>query len=354
MNNDDLIISTGYPEETQKNEPINISVPKIASGTITVPENHDAVLIKKSFEPVIISRREALERELQELSLKPLKNDKDIEFANKGLRAGKRFIKEIEEERKKITRVLDDKAKDLINYERDFIKSIVDLVTLVNNNILKRQLEIKEEQRKEQERLAKEREAALAEANRVARIKDLLFRFETNAITKLAEANINNIDDLISTLNAYNPSHAEYAEFLSEAQEIKARLLNKFSEKKNALQQLQAAELSRSKEAEEIKARLEEMQARELQASAEKAQQIAEEHFDNVTSIQMVTELKQSQTVKPAKGLQVRWDFEITDPHAVPIEYLSPDPDKIKQAIKDGVREIPGIKIFEKHINVSR
>lgn len=42
------------------------------------------------------------------------------------------------------------------------------------------------------------------------------------------------------------------------------------------------------------------------------------------------------------------WDFEIVNPLMVPRDYLMPDEKKIRQAVKDGVREIPGVKIFEK------
>lgn len=42
------------------------------------------------------------------------------------------------------------------------------------------------------------------------------------------------------------------------------------------------------------------------------------------------------------------WDFEIEDEGAIPREYLIPDTTKIRQAIKDGVREIAGIRIFQK------
>ncbi len=42
------------------------------------------------------------------------------------------------------------------------------------------------------------------------------------------------------------------------------------------------------------------------------------------------------------------WDFEVTNAAEVPREYLVPDEKKIRQAVKDGVRAIPGVNIFEK------
>lgn len=40
------------------------------------------------------------------------------------------------------------------------------------------------------------------------------------------------------------------------------------------------------------------------------------------------------------------WLFEIKNPLAIPIEYLMPNEKAIKQAIKEGVREIDGLRIY--------
>lgn len=41
------------------------------------------------------------------------------------------------------------------------------------------------------------------------------------------------------------------------------------------------------------------------------------------------------------------WDFEVVDPAKVPRMYLAVDPAAIRAAIKAGIREIDGVKIFE-------
>lgn len=50
-----------------------------------------------------------------------------------------------------------------------------------------------------------------------------------------------------------------------------------------------------------------------------------------------------------AKSSSIRkvWTYEITDENAVPRNYLMIDEKKVKQAISAGVREIPGINIFQ-------
>lgn len=43
-----------------------------------------------------------------------------------------------------------------------------------------------------------------------------------------------------------------------------------------------------------------------------------------------------------------KWDFEMTDTVDIPFEYLCADTEEIAKAVKHGVREIPGVKIFLK------
>lgn len=53
-------------------------------------------------------------------------------------------------------------------------------------------------------------------------------------------------------------------------------------------------------------------------------------------------------------SIRTQWTGEITDPDQVPREYCSPDQGKITQAVKAGIREIPGIRIYEKPVTVLR
>jgi FtsZ-interacting cell division protein YlmF len=46
---------------------------------------------------------------------------------------------------------------------------------------------------------------------------------------------------------------------------------------------------------------------------------------------------------------KTRWRFEVVDPTQIPLGYLKLDDDAINAAIADGVREIPGLEIFEEH-----
>lgn len=53
-------------------------------------------------------------------------------------------------------------------------------------------------------------------------------------------------------------------------------------------------------------------------------------------------------------NIQKRWTGEVVDPLKVPREYLMADEVKINKAVRDGVRAIAGVRIYEKEIISTR
>jgi hypothetical protein len=63
-----------------------------------------------------------------------------------------------------------------------------------------------------------------------------------------------------------------------------------------------------------------------------------------------ITELKQQEielAQQKSKDIRLYWTFALTDINQVPVDYLILNDKKVKDAIAAGVREIPGIKIFQ-------
>ena len=54
------------------------------------------------------------------------------------------------------------------------------------------------------------------------------------------------------------------------------------------------------------------------------------------------------------KGVQMKWNFEIIDPNQVPNGYWVIDEAAIKADIAGGIREIPGIRIYEEAVTTFR
>lgn len=69
-----------------------------------------------------------------------------------------------------------------------------------------------------------------------------------------------------------------------------------------------------------------------------------------------IADLKQQEielSQQKSKSIRLYWTFELTDINKVPIDYLMLNEKKVKDAIGSGVREIPGISIFqEERLNI--
>ncbi|WP_420147058.1 hypothetical protein [Spirosoma sp.] len=50
------------------------------------------------------------------------------------------------------------------------------------------------------------------------------------------------------------------------------------------------------------------------------------------------------------KGVQMRWSFEVVDSLGVPLEFLMINESAVKEAIRSGVRKIPGLRIYQEPI----
>jgi hypothetical protein len=59
-------------------------------------------------------------------------------------------------------------------------------------------------------------------------------------------------------------------------------------------------------------------------------------------------ELMQAPASKTGTTISKIWTFDIIDENLVPVQYMSIDEKKIKEAIRKDVREIPGVKIYQK------
>jgi chromosome segregation ATPase len=68
------------------------------------------------------------------------------------------------------------------------------------------------------------------------------------------------------------------------------------------------------------------------------------EHIEKLAEI----ETKAAELSEKSKNLREVWTFEVVDISLVPREYLVLDETAVRRAIQNGVREIPGLKIFKK------
>lgn len=81
----------------------------------------------------------------------------------------------------------------------------------------------------------------------------------------------------------------------------------------------------------------------------------AQDAGDNDTALALATEATEQSsmaktTLLEQGSMQMKkvWDFEVTDLGSVPHEYCTLDATKVRAAIRAGVRELPGLRIFQK------
>jgi hypothetical protein len=108
-----------------------------------------------------------------------------------------------------------------------------------------------------------------------------------------------------------------------------------------------------------------ELERRKAEEEARKAQMELQRQMDEEAKKAGVEAPKLPDPVIPEKSKSTRtedgsasqrkeWTFEIEDEAKVPREYLVLDTQKVRTAVRMGVREIPGIKIYERTTTVFR
>ena len=115
--------------------------------------------------------------------------------------------------------------------------------------------------------------------------------------------------------------------------------MNKYIQLKEAQAQKEAYE-AKLKADEENNKRL--LEQKEAEAKGEPAKEV-----ELVEATPVEAPKTQVRTESGMTYVQKRWKARITDEKIVPREFLGVDQVKVNDAIKSGVREIPGIEIFE-------
>lgn len=139
-----------------------------------------------------------------------------------------------------------------------------------------------------------------------------------------------------------------------KAKDISAPILGADSTVRRKLVGYQQDQERKAREAEEIRRREQaERQAEieRLNRKAEEAKKTAtkekyEEKIAEVAAQAFTPEVKVESTVGGV-SFKKRWTFEVMEPMAIPRKYLAPDEKAIRTAVRDGERDIPGVRIFQ-------
>jgi hypothetical protein len=327
----------------------------------TVPPGAKAIVVHQEFNPVVKTQISQLEHDLAQI--KSIANQAEVDSANASLKKAKALLKNLESERKMMTSVLDDEKNKLISYERSMSEKLVKLIDLINSNIVtwqkaeaKRQAEEAAEiERGKAEKLAKEN----AEIQRIDTIKSKLLEFEKNVLNAILTSTLQDIDTKAAYLLKFKLPVEIYQEFTNDAEQLKVTLYRKFLDRKTEIGDLAKAEKESAENFATILAAAKAKADQAVEAlkarQTEKEQQTAEAQQNVALNIQMESELKLAMQPK-IKGAVKRWTFDegAIDLTILPLKYHTYDKAKIKEAIAAGETDIPGVRIYQDLINVSR
>lgn len=326
-----------------------------------VPKGFKAILIKKEFDSSVLDQIVTLENELSTLPV--IKSDDDLSKVNGSLKKAKTLINKIGADRLEMASGLSQEQKALIELERKTIATLNTLVDTKNKAALAYQVEKDRRAKQAQEQIEKNRQEEmkriLAEKERVQIISNKIIQFEKNVLTAIASATYDDVDSKIEILNQTKLTAEVYQEFLPDAVDMLDRCKKLFTTRKEELQLLHELSLKNKEAADKLQkeqqAKIEANQA-ELESKKDSINEmLSDSHVSDVENIQMQTELRNAMVEKPSSVRRTyEADFTTIDMSLLPDEYKTFDEKKIKEAVKAGCREIPGVEIKEKLSNVSR
>lgn len=330
--------------------------------SFAISSGKKAIIYKTDFDQSVKDQIIQIETSLQ--NIKAITTQEEANGANAILKQAKGIIKLVEAAGKQMRAVISVAIDEIKAHETEVISDFQKKVEIVNQSITTFQKNEIEKARLKQEEInrkkAEELEAAERERKRISAIRENISEFQTSVMRAAAKATFADIDELIDRLAKYKLEESSYQEFIEEAKIMYQNCVVIFQDRKKELMQLESLKKQNAEKAAQLEAEQKKNAELAAQAQENRAEQerdkIADAHLNEVANIQMDSELKNAIAEPSIKGISKIWKFktESVNMSVLPAEYHTFDSDKIKKAIKEGVREIPGVEIYQDIINVSR
>lgn len=244
-------------------------------------------------------------------ALKPLftiTSDEQMDEAMQVLKQAKEIDKALEEKRKQLVKPFNDGANRINDYKKELITNLVSGIDKVKTAVLGWQ--------REKEKKAKEARVVVRQGQLTVLgfIPDSNGRYTRENIGSVSQMEMENYED-----RNWN------------------EMINGYTEMINRLSQQQVQKLEAEKEIVDMFGS--EDDKKELDQKIQTA---------SIPVAKPVTTYNGSAGAGKLKGSTKTWTFEIEDASQIPREYLMVDETAIRKAINAGIRELPGVKIFQK------
>lgn len=274
------------------------------------------------FSPTGIERVQPLKLKLSAIT--EVTNDKQLEVAQILVKEGKALYKEIEAQRKGFTVKLDNIKAEAMKFEKEVLASLNPVEPLVSGYLKKKEQDRLAEQRRIEEEARLKAEAAAKKEKQ----KQNLINFELNTKKEIdGFTKVKDLDAAREKLLAYKPTEETFGIQIDEAKALKKDLLKLFDKKREAI-----------KGKKELEIDIAGVESKQVEAQIQEA--------ETLQAIDIETQVK-TQSLGVTAGIKKVWKFEVEDITKVSAEFLLIDQVKVNAAIRAGVRNIPGLKIFQ-------
>lgn len=274
---------------------------------------------------------------------------KDVETCNQAdiiLKTATKMVKDISTIRLTITKPLDDRKSEIMDAEKMMVNPLKNAIEKISSNVLlfKKEMERQAEaKRKELERQAEERQKLIDEQlKKKEDQRNLVLQFKEKGIIAINNSTLANIDGINITLSSYQITPELFGESVPDAMNVKLELHGLIEKRKQLLIEAENNNEAKLKLETEAAAAQENLNKEKETAAIQTTTDQMNASFDN--------ELNKGAAmagIQTASGVKKVWVVEVINAAAIPKDYLCIDEAKIKAAIRDGEREIPGLRIYQ-------
>lgn len=251
------------------------------------------------------------------------------------LKEGKKIARIASENRLAFTRKLDEIKKEAMAPEKEIEAILAPVESAITAQLRKEHAEAEEKRKKAEAAAAAERKRQQDILDAETRTRTRIATFVSDTTRQISMAP----DNLTLELIAKQVRTAKF-----EAEPLvsnPAPFQEKFQEERAVLLDL----IKRAKKDESVK-EVAATKATEADAALDTIQEQAQEKELEITMNADLQKQAMDQQIGTVSGARTIWTYDILDKTSIPQEFLMVNDAAIKNAIKEGVRDIPGLKIY--------
>jgi hypothetical protein len=268
-------------------------------------------------------------------------NDEELKSATALKKEITAQAKTVNELRFEITRPLDELKDRILSKEKEILVPLSEARNDIASKILAYEEELERIRKEEEDRIIGittelMRYMPFPALTDVKKIEERIKEFDQE-FGKLAEADQNNPRIKAVYIDVSSQLVFHQAKVVEEAKTAAERA------------RLDEEAKTQSEERRKIEAEKQQIEEDKRKIEREKQELAAQQEADRLRKIADAKAEEEAKALakRPKTAIRTDTKFEVTDIEAVPRELCSPDDKKIRQAVANGAKEIPGVRIYQ-------